>query len=330
LGTFGGSRSCAYAINDSNQIVGRSDSGDWEASPFVTSFDPSGAGNSVKLYTEGVGWSINELGQVAGGCGRYHGSLFDITQPGTQIDLGILQEYTYSDAWSINNSGVIVGFAYNDWDYIERRAVLFTKSGWPNIDLGTLGGQHSWAFSINDVNQIVGGADDFNGYEFATIFDANGFGNNFNLGTVDGFDGSVASCINDKGQIVGTVYNSMTGQNAAVMFSGTGSGNVNLNGTIAQPAGLYLESTSCINDAGWIVGRGKNITGQYRAFLLIPAVECTEALAGDLNDDCKVNLKDFAMMANDWGKIGFDFKNFADIADNWLKCNLAPESACTQ
>ena len=261
--------------------------------------------------------------------GVINGSLFDITQPGTQIDLGILQEYIYSDAWSINNSSVIVGVAYNYWDYIERRAVLFTQSDWPNIDLGTLGGEYSWALSINDANQIVGGAQDSNGYEFATMFDPNGCGNNFNLGTIEGFDGSFARGINNKGQIVGNAYNVFTMVNTAVLFSGTGSDNVNLNNMIAQPAGLYLEGASCINDAGWIVGRGKNTAGQYRAFLLIP-VECTEAPAGDLNDDCQVNFKDFAIMANDWGKIDFDFKRFADIAGNWLNCNLKPESACWQ
>ncbi len=39
--------------------------------------------------------------------------------------------------------------------------------------------------------------------------------------------------------------------------------------------------------------------------------DCTEEIAGDINDDCKV-----------------DFTDFAIIAADWLKCNLDPNSAC--
>jgi hypothetical protein len=38
---------------------------------------------------------------------------------------------------------------------------------------------------------------------------------------------------------------------------------------------------------------------------------CSEPLVGDLNGDCRVNFIDFAMMA-----------------ENWLKCNLQPQSSC--
>jgi hypothetical protein len=69
--------------------------------------------------------------------------------------------------------------------------------------------------------------------------------------------------------------------------------------------------------------------GKYRAFLLIP-VECTEPLSGDLNDDCKVDFKDFALLTTDWGKSDIVFENFADFASNWLQCNLVPQSACWQ
>jgi hypothetical protein len=40
---------------------------------------------------------------------------------------------------------------------------------------------------------------------------------------------------------------------------------------------------------------------------------CSAPIVGDLNDDCKVDLSDFALMAA-----------------NWLQCNLVPSSACWQ
>ena len=41
--------------------------------------------------------------------------------------------------------------------------------------------------------------------------------------------------------------------------------------------------------------------------------ECTSAMDGDINGDCKVDFKDFAVMAS-----------------NWLGCNLEPQSSCWQ
>jgi uncharacterized membrane protein len=336
LGTLGGNRNCAYSINDSNQIAGQADSNDWNTSPFAVLFEATGQADVLGLSQIGLAWSINKSEQIVGAHGDFDGqhitwyaTFFDPAQNWNCVDLGTLPDYQFSEARSINNAGQIIGYAFTWWDYVEHRAVLFMRDGWPNVDLGTLGGRYSWAISNNDANQIVGAAEDSNGNEFAVRFDPNGIGNNFNLGTIEGFDTSFAASINNKGQIVGLVYNSFTMEYAAVVFSGTGSKNINLNNMIEQSAGFYLEQANCINDAGWIVGRGKNAAGEDRAFLLIP-VECPEPLAGDLNGDCKVDFKDFAIMANEWDKFDVDLESFIAISDNWLTCNLIPESACRQ
>ena len=44
---------------------------------------------------------------------------------------------------------------------------------------------------------------------------------------------------------------------------------------------------------------------------MTPVPTCSGPLVGDLNDDCKVNFIDMAM-----------------LAENWNKCNLQPLSAC--
>lgn len=72
------------------------------------------------------------------------------------------------------------------------------------VDLGTLGGDSSVAYSINNSGQIVGQATDADGHNRATLFDPTGSGNNIDLGGLAG--DSEARSINDKGQIVGQAW----------------------------------------------------------------------------------------------------------------------------
>ena len=48
-------------------------------------------------------------------------------------------------------------------------------------------------------------------------------------------------------------------------------------------------------------------------FTILPEATCKEPIIGDLNGDCKVDLKDLDM-----------------LSDVWLKCNLEPEEACLE
>ncbi|MBA7701855.1 hypothetical protein ES703_110602 [subsurface metagenome] len=69
---------------------------------------------------------------------------------------------------------------------------------------------------------------------------------------------------------------------------------------------------------------------------LLDQIECTESITGDLDDDCKVNLDDLAVLALAWlSELGdgnwnqdcdifqppdnvIDFQDFAVFAENWL------------
>ena len=46
-------------------------------------------------------------------------------------------------------------------------------------------------------------------------------------------------------------------------------------------------------------------------FTILPEAQCSEPIKGDLNNDCKVDMKDVAEL----GKV-------------WLQCNLDPPEAC--
>lgn len=117
------------------------------------------------------------------------------------------------------------------------------------IDLGTLGGDDSEAYSINNGGQIVGMAVHSSGWPRATLFDSTGSGNNINLDPF-GVDESWATSINNSGQMVGYVINVTNGslRAQATLFDPTGSGN-NIDLACGQRSGA-----ESINDSGQIVG----------------------------------------------------------------------------
>ena len=159
------SEAAAYSINDSGQIVGQ------QVSPI------SDLQVACLFYPENV-WPlflddnpssalfINNNSQIVGYSGisglysSRQACLFDPTGGGANTDLGTLLGYDFSEAWCINDSNQIVGYAYNDFLY--PRACLFDPTGGgDNIDLNTLiDPSLSWtlqrAYSVNSDGWIVG------------------------------------------------------------------------------------------------------------------------------------------------------------------------------
>ncbi len=123
-------------------------------------------------------------------------------------DLGTLPGYDMSRASSINNNGQIAGYVFKiTTGDLFHRAVLFDSNGTGNnIDLGTLGGETSSAYSINNHGQIVGGSMSNIDIWHLAIFDPNGTGNNIALNAY-----SMACQNNDKGQIAGWIVENPSG-----------------------------------------------------------------------------------------------------------------------
>jgi uncharacterized membrane protein len=283
LGTLGGTYSGAGFINNKGQIAG--DAQFSSTGPYVaTLFDSSGMGNNINFGTypgypsSGIS-SINSNGKMVGGAGndsnQHCALLFDSTGAGNNVCLGNLShlagfsDYVNSSACSINDQDMIVGNSFVYINYTARyRATLFDPTGsGNNIDLGTLGGPYSFAFSVNNHNQIVGWASNSNNDRYATLFDPTGSGNNKNLGVATGGLWSSAWSINDKGQIVGeTSYDLGRYQRHATLFDITGSGNNIDLGTLSNGGKSWAR---CINNNGQIVGYADS-SGYDRATLFDP------------------------------------------------------------
>jgi probable HAF family extracellular repeat protein len=172
--------------------------------------------------------------------------LYDLT------NLGSIGEY--GDVESINNNGEIVGSTGNS----DPEATLFDATGGGNhIFLGSLTGDDSRAYSINDSGQIVGwGRDASNKKQTATLFDPTGNGNNINLGMLPGASWSTACSINNSGQIVGYAGN-------ATLFDASGGGNNVDLGTLSGQSSC----ANAINDYGQIVGWSASDSSDRNAFL---------------------------------------------------------------
>ena len=257
---------------------------------------------------------VNESGQAVGASGHPHGAethAFFWDAKGGIRDLGTLPGGDYSSAFSINDSGVVVGtsntstsmhafswtttqglhdlgtlpgadassaFSINNPGQIVgssgAHAALWT--GGSIQDLGTLGGDTSEAHAINNVGAVVGVSDTSSG-PHAFLWNN---GAMQDLGVLPGDSSSRADHINDSGMVVGASENN-GGIRAFVWTSSTG-----MQPLSGSSAAVYSEAFA-INNGGQVVGEIANSMGT-RAFLwtsqngLVDLNESVTNLPGDV------------------------------------------------
>ncbi|MHA6203481.1 hypothetical protein ACXU4B_03540 [Dyella soli] len=175
----------------------------------------------------------------------------------------------------IDDSGLIAGLAENGsidplTGFAQVRAVLW--AGQKSVDLGTLGGNASQAFSVNGLGQVVGVALNAKPDDFAQTMtflpaatQARAFlwqnGVMFDLGTLGGND-AAAVTINQRGQVTGFSYtdatpNPVTGVPTIHPFlwdHGKMQDLGSLGGTQAYPGPLYIPGGS--DTSGGVVLNG--------------------------------------------------------------------------
>jgi probable HAF family extracellular repeat protein len=265
IGTLGGRNSQAVSINNSGQVVGKSQTSLLIPNYFGGFFPinhaflwskESGMTELPSASSNDGATAINDIGQVIISIDNHGGALWE---NGIFTNL-CLNPNGRCDVYDINDKGQAVGYIEVDQGGTIRHAFL-----WENgmiTDLGTFGEVDNWsaASAINELGQIVGHAD----YKAAlwenselTI-----------LGTLGGRLTS-ATDINDFGQVVGwsDIINEPR-EIHAFIWDET-SGFQDLNNLIPANSGWILEGAWGINNKGQIVGNG-SINGQENAFLLTP------------------------------------------------------------
>jgi len=181
---------------------------------------------------------------------------------------------------------------------LEPRRLL---SAYSVVDLGTLGGALSWAFDLNDGNQVVGYSTDPAGRDRAFLFsDANGNGaadpgEMVNLGVLAGDAASYAYGVNDAGGVVGasrTAPLGADGDDRAVRFN-PGAAPTNLG--LGAGGNAYGSAAADLNDASQVVG------GVLSGFDYLPFVRSAAGTVTTFTGPAPYNLSGEARAINDAG-----------------------------
>ena len=265
LGSFGGIETRAYGINNAGLVTGYSTTDKGEAHGFVSNggglTNIGGFGGNADVFPQ----HINNAGQIAGF--SFVGTddrPFLFTPPNLSLNLGILATETIpatAAAYGVNDLGRVVGIGTGSNGL--NRAFRSTKSG-KLEELGTLGGDESWAYAINNAGQVVGSASFISTDTHAFLFDeTTGMSD---LGTLGGYT-SAAFALNSKGLVVGTAE--LTSRESRAFVWSSSEGMRDLNEFIPVNAGWILSEARGVNDSGQIVGSGL-LNGKPSAFLLTP------------------------------------------------------------
>jgi len=143
--------SSGAAINESGQVAGTLfDTSANYASTFVWKNDGTPL---LDLNTFDVACCINASGQVAGG---YRFTAFFWNGAVVQ-NLGALARNWRSEARALNDSGQVAGTSY-PYSRVRSLAFVWLNNGTPMKNLGTFGGNYSYANDINASGQATGDA----------------------------------------------------------------------------------------------------------------------------------------------------------------------------
>ena len=154
LGTLGGASSEATEVNARGQVVGWSDAADGGVHGFLWERGTLQDLGPIERYTltspYSFGWyaaNINDVGQVVGN--RPGGGPF-------LWENGVSQALPLDFVTDINNRGDVVGWVLraDTAGVLKRRAALWRDGA--VIELGTLGGDESWATAIGNNGWVSG------------------------------------------------------------------------------------------------------------------------------------------------------------------------------
>lgn len=263
LGSLGGNEAHGVAINAAHQIAGSSYLAN-NTDQHAFFYDPTTGFHDIgTLGGEGFAGSeargINAAGTVVGyaALASEHHRAFAWTN-GVLTNLGTHPTGNNSEAYAINDAGVVVGRA--DEDQLDTAAMW--QSG-QITNLGSLGGT-SVARAINSAGIAVGDAS-IGGLRFVPVIFADG--SVIPLELPEGYDRGVARGINDSGQIVGELWPTGGGTHRAFVWQADQM--YILNDLVGDPSLVFVDATG-INARGQIAARAQDAAGLITAVLLTP------------------------------------------------------------
>jgi probable HAF family extracellular repeat protein len=252
LGTLGGPDSWGSAVNERGQVVGWAyinstpNTNNGVCAPNVPTQDPF-------LWENG---RTIDLGTFGGTCGVV-GSFANAGSGG-----------------AINSRGQIIGTS-NLAGNQAHHAFLWNEGALS--DLGTLGGDNSEAYWINDAGEIVGRADVGGKQQNHHAFLWKN-GRMRDLGKAKGWPCSTAIDINSKGQVI--IDTGICGVGGGPGLLWENGALYDLNTLIPPNSGFVIGDVNYINDRGEIAVTGVLPNGDQHALLLVP-VDKTDDSAED-------------------------------------------------
>jgi chitinase len=267
MGTLPGSIGASgVAINDSGQVVGNTYTVSCCEGPIPFDSFLYSNGQMIDLTSLGVPgavFGINDAGAIAGGYYRSETPASFLFSNGQLTNLPLSSSWAYG----INNAGQVVG-TYDSGS--SGASHVFIYSNGQITDLGMAGGSRA---AINDEGQVVSGS-----YLYTN-------GQIVNLGTLTGYRSTVASGINNLGQVTGWACPGgvlATCEDSVDLLHIMRAGEAFLysNGHMIDlgTLGGSFSVGMAVNDAGQVVGWSTTSTGAMHAFLY------SDGKMMDLND----------------------------------------------
>jgi len=314
LGSLPGERSFsqAYSISNNGQISGRSRG----SLPVAGGDDISGPTNAVRFHSNGYiqtlgtlgggegghslssdGRAINNDGVVAGYSttnttdgSRVYNAFVNDFKKGRMHNIGTLGNGLEARAYGINNNGKVVGWSNTKADGTDHVGFIYDIETDTMTGMGgsILGGKRSFAFDINDQDQVAGTATLADGSAHAFSYVG---GTATDLGSLDNSGYSEARAINENGFVTGW---SLTESKDNHAFLYNGSEMLDLGSLGGDTKGLD------VNIHGQVVGSGTDADGNNISFLY--------------SDGQIINLVDL-LSAEDQGMIK-EFREAASINDD--------------
>lgn len=259
LGTVGSGRnSRAYGINDSGQIIGTSETGQMDGSTMISNSYIYKNGTVTQVQGIDFANAINNSGLITGYTTYGMHAQVQDSRTGQVLWINTRSGVDRSFATAINGFGQLIGGeSYSIQD--DAHAFFHDLSSGITTSIPTPGYGASRASGINDGGWVVGTATSARGEEYrsqAFLYRNGTTTLLINPYTLPAGDRSGASDINNRGEIVGGLYNPNagtggTGRGQAVFIGSEGL--VDLNTGLSLPEGEFLYDAIAINDRGDIV-----------------------------------------------------------------------------